>query len=657
MNCVKSILLSLLLFPNCLFGQSITLQQKLFYTCKVWGFVKYYHSNVSVCHVNWDSVLLHSLPAIKAAGTIDSFNNALDTMLAAAGPMALATSYFPDVLPLELKRNRDWGWISSPLLRTDLQVQLDTIKNNFRPHAGCYVENNPGMIGASYSGWLILPHDDTEYTSHIATSLPNENNRLLILFKYWNIIQYFNPYNYVLDQPWDSTLSNFVLKFDTASSPKSLYWSILRMTTNLNDAHAYGETYSYYITNPLEFFKPKIRMQYISGQYVVTRSMVATINRGDVVLAVNGLTPSQWEDSLIHFYSAGNIAQLRRDVCGNMLGKTAPGMIDTIVVLDNFGIAHTDTAICNYNLATAYFYQDAFYPNDTLDSLRWTVMPCDIGYVNMGNLYDSNINEMWVDLQNKSAIIFDLRNYPSNNIYSLANVLFPNNMIVSKFLEPDVTYPGTFFWAYGSMGLSSNPTPYTGKVIILVNEQTQSAAEFSAMALRKMANSVVVGSQTAGADGNVTYWNISPDITTGFTSLGVFYPNGDSTQRIGIVPDSVVYPTKEAIRARRDLVLEKALEIGGCTLSASKLHKTNVAVHIYPNPVNNELNIDITNNNGLNTSLQVTDIVSRVLKSTMVDGAMATTHNTIDISTLAQGVYFLEVLTDNGKLVNKFVKQ
>ena len=657
MNCVKSILLSLLLFPNFLFGQSITLQQKLFYTCKVWGFVKYYHSNVSVCHVNWDSVLLHSLPAIKAAGTIDSFNNALDTMLAAAGPMALATSYFPDVLPLELKRNRDWGWISSPLLRTDLQVQLDTIKNNFRPHAGCYVENNPGMIGASYSGWLILPHDDTEYTGHIATSLPNENNRLLILFKYWNIIQYFNPYNYVLDQPWDSTLSNFVLKFDTASSPKSLYWSILRIATNLNDAHAYGQTYSYYIANPLEFFKPKIRFQYISGQYVVTRSMVATINRGDVVLAVNGLTPSQWEDSLKHFYSAGNIAQLRRDVCGNMLGKTAPGMIDTIVVLDNFGIAHTDTAICNYNLATAYFYQDAFYPNDTLDSLRWTVMPCDIGYVNMGNLYDSNINEMWVGLQNKSAIIFDLRNYPSNNIYSLANVLFPNNMIVSKFLEPDVTYPGTFFLANGSMGLSSNPTPYTGKVIILVNEQTQSSAEFSAMALRKMANSVVVGSQTAGADGNVTYWNISPDITTGFTSLGVFYPNGDSTQRIGIVPDSVVYPTKEAIRARRDLVLEKALEIGGCTLSASKLNKANVVVRIYPNPANNELAIDVTNISEAKTTLQVTDIVGRVLKSKIIEGGMATTHNSIDISSLPQGVYFLEVLTDNGKIVNKFVKQ
>ena len=49
------------------FEQNPTYQQKLFYTCKIWGFVKYYHSNVSVCGVNWDSVLIHCLPLVKNA--------------------------------------------------------------------------------------------------------------------------------------------------------------------------------------------------------------------------------------------------------------------------------------------------------------------------------------------------------------------------------------------------------------------------------------------------------------------------------------------------------------------------------------------------------------------------------------------------------------
>ena len=44
------------------------------------------------------------------------------------------------------------------------------------------------------------------------------------------------------------------------------------------------------------------------------------------------------------------------------------------------------------------------------------------------------------------------------------------------------------------------------------------------------------------------------------TGIGVFYPNGRPTQRVGIVPDLVVHPTVEGIRAGRDEVLEAALE-------------------------------------------------------------------------------------------------
>jgi hypothetical protein len=84
------------------------------------------------------------------------------------------------------------------------------------------------------------------------------------------------------------------------------------------------------------------------------------------------------------------------------------------------------------------------------------------------------------------------------------------------------------------------------------------------MILGAMPNSVIIGSQTAGADGDVTYFYLSPEFSTGFTALGVYYPNGDSTQRIGIVPDSVVYITPEGIRQGRDEVLEKALQVAGC---------------------------------------------------------------------------------------------
>jgi C-terminal processing protease CtpA/Prc len=99
-------------------------------------------------------------------------------------------------------------------------------------------------------------------------------------------------------------------------------------------------------------------------------------------------------------------------------------------------------------------------------------------------------------------------------------------------------------------------------MIILVNEETQSNGEFTAMGFRKAKNATVVGSQTAGADGNVTpMFNLPGGISTVFTGLGVYYPDGKETQRIGIVPDVVVKPTIKGISEGKDEVLDKAMEI------------------------------------------------------------------------------------------------
>jgi C-terminal processing protease CtpA/Prc len=43
------------------------------------------------------------------------------------------------------------------------------------------------------------------------------------------------------------------------------------------------------------------------------------------------------------------------------------------------------------------------------------------------------------------------------------------------------------------------------------------------------------------------------------SGIGVFYPDGTPTQRIGIIPDLEVRPTIEGIRDGRDEVLESGV--------------------------------------------------------------------------------------------------
>lgn len=79
------------------------------------------------------------------------------------------------------------------------------------------------------------------------------------------------------------------------------------------------------------------------------------------------------------------------------------------------------------------------------------------------------------------------------------------------------------------------------------------------MAFRATSRAMVVGSSTAGADGNVSRFPLPGGLGSMISGIGVFYPDKKPTQRTGIVPNVEVKPTIEGIRAGRDEVLEEAL--------------------------------------------------------------------------------------------------
>lgn len=93
------------------------------------------------------------------------------------------------------------------------------------------------------------------------------------------------------------------------------------------------------------------------------------------------------------------------------------------------------------------------------------------------------------------------------------------------------------------------------------------------MALRA-AGAIVVGSQTAGADGDIAKAPLPGGLFTAISWHGVYYSDKKPTQRIGIVPDVVVKPTIADIRAGRDAVLEKAIRlIVGPKVPEAKIRK------------------------------------------------------------------------------------
>jgi hypothetical protein len=648
----RLLLLILFVNSNYVFAQTLSFQQKLYYTCKVWGFVKYYHSNVSNCNVNWDSVLLHVLPGIKNTATNNAFYDELDTMLAAAGQMQLSSTYFPDTLPAFLKTNRNWGWIDSSAFRADVQTQLDTIRNNFRPHPECHVEINPDPANG---GYLTFPADVPLLNVNTYYSYPDEYNRLLLLFKYWNIIHYFNPYNYVIDKPIDTLLYEDVMRFDTASTDLNLYLAIKRLNAGLDDAHVDGETESFIQAIYNGVFLPSLALSYIQDKYVIVKSGISNIPIGDYLVSVNGLTIAQWEDSMVNYISAGNTSVFHRYMCDWYLLRGPFDSLVNITYSDTLGNTH-DTTLKRTQPIDGWAPQ-FYYPADSLSTISWTTLPCGIGYVNNGNISIAGADSAYAALQNAQTIIIDLRNYPSSDGPGelMGDMLPEPAPAFAKYTLPDITYPGTFYWNIDSAGGTPNPTPYKGTVILLFNEETQSAAETDCMIYSTLPHVIKVGSQTAGADGEITYFDMSQEIQTGYSSGGMYYPNGDSMQRIGIVPDSVVRPTIRGIMQGRDEVLEKALAIAGCNLSVQNMPPVYASIKVYPNPANDLITIEGTN---INTSatISITDITGRLLlqKQTAATGDDLLTN--IDIRQLAAGMYIVTVQTDETKYITKIVK-
>lgn len=656
---MRKILLILLLCGIGCRAYTQTLQEKLYYTCKVWGFAKYYHSEVSVCHVNWDSVLLHVLPLVRSASTNDEFNDALDTMLLAAGPMALATTPLAPITDPELIHNRDWSWTSGTILRTDVQTILDTIKNNFRPHTMCQVDFNTIGSTTYWGGYLMFPPDTVMLQASVHISFPSHDSIMLMFFKMWNMTRYFNPYNYVLTIPIDTTLYNFVLPFDNTFDANSLNLTFLKYSTALDDAHVYGISTMYDGKLP-GYYPPGIMLKYVEGKYVVIRSMEGSINPGDVITSVDGMTVAQWEDSLMQYYSAGSIEIKHRTMADNLLLRRDIGVPEMLEVTDSAGASHTLTVSTINIAAPEYenFFGTYFYPADTMNSIEWSIYNCNIGYMNFGNLTDAGTNAAYEAMRGLAGIVIDIRNYPiSDNAWGLSNKLFEGPLNVTRLTIPDVTYPGTYTWYDVSMGVPGNPTPYAGKIVVIVDEQTQSAAEYTTMMLRKFPDCTVIGSHTAGADGNITYLRSALDMRFGWTSLGVFYPDGSPTQRIGIVPDVAAHPTIEGIRHHRDYVLEQALSIAGCNpVATPDIPDVAPVVSLFPNPVSDMVMVDIAHASG-DIDLSIADISGKTILNRHLYSQGNHTQTPIDVSSIASGLYMLRMSTGERNTVIKFAKE
>jgi hypothetical protein len=263
-------------------------------------------------------------------------------------------------------------------------------------------------------------------------------------------------------------------------------------------------------------------------------------------------------DNKSAYISASNKASLLREAA-KLLTRTND-TIAQIITIDNKNEVHKNI-IKNkrYNLSSKNKIYDFPYQRDS----SFFLLKENILYVNIGNLRRDQIPKLYPQLKTVKGIIFDDRQYPKNPAGDLlSNFLLPHKASLARFSNPVKEQPGFFQFSAPMVIGSENSEYFKGKVVVLVNEETQSTGEFLAMSFKLSPNSSIVGSMTAGADGNVSPPFVLPGgIYTQLTALGVYYPNGTETQQIGIVADYPINETVAGLRNQIDEILQKGISI------------------------------------------------------------------------------------------------
>lgn len=542
MHKIIFLLITFILSSLAAFAQKPTETEKLAATAKVWGFLKYYHPEVSKGKIDWDSQLFTILPKVEEAQNKEELSKVFSDLIASLDEVKKCNSCAKQAKKEYFYKNLDLSWmLNQKLFTAELSAKLKFIEENRFQGKHHYVNKASRVGNIEITNEIEYPNFDWN----------NKNLRLLAIFRYWNIVEYFFPYKYQMDQKWETTLEEMMPRFKNPKSEEDYHLAMLELVVKIDDSHGFFITK---LTN--DYFGLKwipADFKIIDNKAIITTiyndslAKQDDIQIGDVVTKVNGKPISEILKEKEKYINASNPAVKTR----NSSYAVFNGSTDTVA------IEFTRNGATKSKTVNRYLYNDFKYEYPKKE--KWKILEDNIGYVNMGDLQFKDVESMSKELKSTKAIVFDIRNYPKGTLYLISRFLNSERKDFFRKTMPDLSYPGRFIWEKpAECGLKQKEN-YKGKVILLVNEETQSHAEFTAMALQTANNVTIIGSQTAGADGNVSRFELVGGFKTMISGIGIFYPDGRVTQRIGIVPDIEVKPTIEGIQKGKDEVLDKAI--------------------------------------------------------------------------------------------------
>jgi carboxyl-terminal processing protease len=397
----------------------------------------------------------------------------------------------------------------------------------------------------------------------------------------WGTVKYnFVFFGHVPDLDWDAAIRSAIPRVLAADDREEYFRRLNELTALLHDGHTLVLSPS--LMNG-ENDNPPVEFQKVENVLLLLRSggteeiRSQGVREGMELVAVGG-TPalSYLQEKCLRYYP-GSTPQ-NGEAFGMFLLLNGPKDSKVEITLkDASGKVRSVTLTRNSRNRDGSVFKFRVFETSPLVESR---MPKKgIGYLRIATFDAEQVVEAFntafdkFDLDGLEGLILDLRTNmggDDSNAFPIVSRLVDRpttgatwstrvyRPAFASWSQPERTYQGDTVRIEPS-GLKR----YKGPLVILIGPNTMSTSEDFIVPLDFSGRALLVGEATAGTTGNPVNAVLPGGAILRVCSKHDTYPDGSEFVGRGIAPDIVVLPTVAGIRARRDEVLEKAVEALG----------------------------------------------------------------------------------------------
>lgn len=554
--------------------------QNLRSIAKTAGYLRYFSPSDEAVAADWNQVIIAAIVRCESAETPLDLARCLEVSFAWAAPggnLQIGRPPAPAQLATEALDQEAMAWLHHGLGREDEgRVVYHSTRRRFPvgeartqdppalpPGAAIHRELDRGIWCVWYPT-LKLESGRTAPAGDAPPPLPRplppatdeqiaRAERIASVIIPWNVFQHFYPYFDVVEVDWDEVLSESLRRGRAAATDRQLLDVLRWQVAQLQDGHGLVQHPSDPITHTLP-----LDWRMIDHQLVITAAgpELPSLRPGEIVRRVDGVPAANvWRDrrELVSAATEGS----REFKTAQQLLMGGPGTVSLeIEALDGELRA---IEISRIPRASGIREVEAWIP----PRKSFIDLGENIYYLDLDRLTVEELQQLLPTLVDARGLVLDMRGYPRRIGFGLLGSFTDVPMQTPTVETPLVTLPDreNLAWNRQSWPLSPQRPRLTDNIAFIIDGRVVSAAEHFLGTARGAGIGIFVGEPTAGTNGNINPFELPGGYRVVWTGMRVLGPDLTQHHGIGIRPDVPVSPTLEGIRAGRDELFDKAVEV------------------------------------------------------------------------------------------------